>query len=278
MTTLGTADPLDFFLEKIFLALLTMKLMGVRIDELTLDEARAALEHPQVIFTPNPEILLEAQKNEEFSKVLNRATLSLPDGHGLLLVSTLLQLPSKFLRGLLYFPALLLFLFWKCPFTRVFPEIIHGSDFMEELVQWAAFNKKSVFFLGGKGGVAKKTAEQFKKRFPSLKVAGYSEENPSEAAFLRVKNSGAEVIFVAYGAPKQEFWIVQYASKIPGLIHAMGVGGSFDFYSEEVKRAPWFLRKLGLEWLWRLSINPLQRFKRIWNAVVVFPLQSLFWS
>ncbi len=252
--------------------------MGVQIDEITRAEARVALKKSQIIFTPNPEILLEARRNEDFRKALKVGTLMLPDGHGLLLVSTLLQIKSKFIRALLYLPSLLLFVIWKRPFKKVFPEIIHGSDFMMDLIEWSEDNKKTVFFLGGKTGVAKKTAETFKKMYPRLMITGASNEDPSEAAFEKVKESGAEVVFVAYGAPKQELWIAEYAKKIPSLIHIMGVGGSFDFWSGAVKRAPTIFRKLGLEWLWRLLLQPLSRAKRIYNATIKFPLLSLFFS
>ncbi|MEK9160314.1 MAG: WecB/TagA/CpsF family glycosyltransferase [Patescibacteria group bacterium] len=255
-----------------------MKLMDVQIDEITREEARETLKKPQIIFTPNPEILLEARKNAAFRQALKKGTLMLPDGHGLLLVSTLLQIKFKFIRAFAYLPSLLLFLVWKHPFKKVFPEIIHGSDFMEDVIAWSEKNKKSVFFLGGKIGVAKKTAQVFKEKYPHLKVAGSSTENPSTKAFEIVKASKADVLFVAYGAPKQELWIAEYARKIPTLVHVMGVGGSFDFWSGAVKRAPRLLRKLGLEWMWRLFLQPLQRTRRIYNATIKFPFLSLFFD
>lgn len=255
-----------------------MQLMGVKIDEVTRAEARAALRKSQVIFTPNPEILLEARKNKRFRDALKAGTLMLPDGHGLLLVSTLKRLKFKLLRALFYLPALFLFLLWKRPFKRVFPEIIHGSDFMLDMVKWAEKSGKSVFFLGGKLGVAERTAKIFKKKFPNLKVAGFSSEDPSEEAFEGVKGARAQILFVAYGAPKQEIWIANYAKKIPTLIHAMGVGGSFDFWSGEVKRAPALLRRMGLEWLWRLFLQPFKRLRRIYHATIKFPIISLFFD
>lgn len=255
-----------------------MRLMGVKIDEVTRAEARAALQKAQVIFTPNPEILLEARRNKKFKEALKSGTLMLPDGHGLLLVSTLKRLRSKFLRAVFYLPAMLLFLFWKGPFKRVFPEIIHGSDFMLELIEWGERNKKSVFFLGGKQGVAERTAKVFKKKFPTLKVAGFFATDPSEKAFEEVKRARAQILFVAYGAPKQEIWIAKYAQKIPSLFHIMGVGGSFDFWSGEVKRAPRLLRVMGLEWLWRLFLQPLKRLRRIYHATIKFPVISLFFD
>jgi len=251
-----------------------MKIFDVRIDAINLKEARAALDEPQVIFTPNPEILLEARRNKAFAKALKSGTLMLPDGHGLQFVSTLLKLPSRFLRVLLYLPALLLFLFWKRPFKTVFPEIIHGSDFMDEVVNHAASHGFKVFFLGGRG-TAQGTADYFLKKYPALKVAGTSSTNPSREAMEEVKRARAQVLFVAYGAPKQELWIAKYHKQVPQVFHIMGVGGSFDFYSGEIRRAPNFLRKLGLEWRWRLLMNPFQRVRRIWYAVVIFSLLTI---
>ncbi len=255
-----------------------MKIFDVQIHELARWDAHAWLSKPQVIFTPNPEILLEARKNKVFRKALKEGTLMLPDGHGLLLVSTLLQIQSKFLRALLYFPALLLFLFWKAPFLKVFPEVVHGCDFMAGLIKWSADHGKSVFFLGGRGQVAAETAQWFKITFTRLKIAGFSNLDPSEKAFELVKASKADVVLVAYGAPKQELWIAKYHKKLPHLMHIMGVGGSFDFWNGTVKRAPLFLQRRGLEWLWRFYMEPMKRTKRIWNATVKFPLISLFFS
>lgn len=253
-----------------------MILMGVKIDTVTLAQAKAALERPQIIFTPNPEILLEGSSNNALKKALSEGTLMLPDGHGLLLVSTLTKFSSKLLRAILFIPCVLLFAVWKQPFKNKIPEIIHGSDFMLELIAWSEKNGKSIFFLGGKPGVAEKTSQEFKSRYPKMKIAGFSSQDPGEQAFETVKKSRAEVLLVAYGAPKQEIFIANYARKIPTLIHAMGVGGSFDFWSGQVRRAPWFLRQIGFEWLWRLLINPKQRIHRIWNAVIVFPFRALF--
>ncbi len=253
-----------------------MTFFGVRVDGFTREEARARLDEKQLIFTPNPEILLEASRNATYRAALQKGTLMLPDGNGLQMVSVLMKLKFRVLRFLFFPSALLLFLFKKRYFRGVFPEIIHGSDFMWDVVQKAEQEGWPVFFLGAKPGVADKTAAFFRSEFPCLKVAGVSSANPSEAAFREVLASRAQVLFVAYGAPKQELWLAEYASQLPSLRIGMGVGGSFDFYSGAVKRAPRFLRALGLEWAWRLCMNPFARAKRIWNAVVVFPICSLW--
>lgn len=251
-----------------------MKILDVRVDGVTRKQAILALNQRQIIFTPNPEILLEAQKNNSFKTALGKGSLMLPDGHGLLLVSTLLAFP-KMLRIMFFFPAFLLFLFYKKPFQKRIPELIHGSDFMLDLLEWAEFNKKSVFFLGGTEGVAARAAKKIMKKLPHLKIAGCSHEDPSEKSFERVRAAKPDVILVAYGAPKQELWIAQYASQLPHA-HFMGVGGSFDFWSGKIKRAPLWMRRLGLEWFWRLLLHPRQRARRIWNALIRFPLLSLF--
>jgi N-acetylglucosaminyldiphosphoundecaprenol N-acetyl-beta-D-mannosaminyltransferase len=255
-----------------------MKILNVKIDSVTRAEALAALESRQLIFTPNPEIILEAESNKRFRRALKKASLMIPDGHGLLFVSTLQKIKCKVTRGLLYLPALLLFLIWKRPFRRVLPEVIHGSDFMKEVVEWAAKRGLSVFFLGAAPGVAQKAAYNFQAAYPNLKLAGFSSLDPSDKAFEAVKRSGTEVLFVAYGAPKQEMWLAKYASRLPRLHTAMAVGGSFDFWSGQVQRAPKWMRVLGLEWLYRLILSPRQRIKRIWHALVVFPVTCLFSS
>jgi len=89
-----------------------------------------------------------------------------------------------------------------------------------------------------------------------------------------VNTSGAKLLLVAYGAPKQDLWIAKHLSKMPTVRVAIGVGGTFDFLSGTIKRAPRWLRSLGLEWLWRLILQPW-RIKRIWTAVVIFPMLVL---
>lgn len=253
-----------------------LTLWGVPIDALSKNEALALLPKLGLIFTPNPEILLKARASTAYRKVLQKADLSLPDGHGLQFVTTLEEFPL-FLRVLFVLPAYILFLFWKNLFKRVIPELIHGSDFMMDVVAYAHKNKLSVFFLGAAPGVADETAKVFKRKFPGLKVAGASSLDPGDEAYEAVRSSGAEVLFVAYGAPKQEEWIVDYKKKLPGVKLFMAVGGSFDFWSGRLQRAPLPFRTLGLEWLWRLIKEP-RRLVRILNALLVFPFTYLFSS
>lgn len=255
-----------------------MIFFGISVPGISHQDAINALEKPQLIFTPNPEILLKAKKNPKFKEALLKATLFLPDGHGLQLVSTLLQLKSGWIRLLLFPVAAMTYLFWKKPFSHEIPSLIHGSDFLIDLLRWSEKHEKRVFFLGGREKSAQKTAKYFKLKFPKLKICGVSDADPDEKIFKTLQKMKPEVLLVAYGAPKQEVWLAEYAHKLPGLFHAMAVGGSFDFYSRKLSRSPALLRKLGLEWLWRLILEPKTRILRIYRAVLEFPITSFFSS
>lgn len=256
----------------------SFEFFGIPVHSLSLSEALKELDKKETRFivTPNPEILLDARRNSKFKSVLLKSDLRLPDGHGLLLVSTLKKIHSKILRAILLIPAYLLFLFFKKPFRTIFPTLIHGSDFLYSFLEWADKNKKSVFFLGAAPGVAEKAAQFFLKKFPTLKVVGSSAHDPNEEAILEVKKKNPDLVIVAYGSSKQEFWAEKAASELPHVEKFICVGGALDFWSGQIKRAPLLFRKLGLEWLWRLFLQPKKRFKRIWTAVVRFPLIALF--
>lgn len=257
----------------------SFKIFDVPISTLRLGSAISMLSEKRLkIFTPNPEILLESKKNPLFKEALLSGDLMLPDGHGLQLVSTLLKVKSKFLRFLLFIPTYIFFLFWKKPFSKIFPEIIHGSDFMLVLIAWAELNQKSVYFLGATGDSAKKTAEYFHNIHKNLKIAGYSNQDPGNDAFNLVNESNADILFVAYGAPKQELFVSKYFDNLQHLSIAMCVGGSFDFFSGNVKRAPDMIKSIGLEWFWRLCLNPKKRIGRIFNALIIFPINAIFSS
>ena len=147
-----------------------------------------------------------------------------------------------------------------------------GVDFVGDFCKICEKESKSVYFLGGRDGIAQKTADRLKKRFPDLKISGWLDGgiNLKDCCKL-IKSASPDVLFVALGAPRQEKWIYDNLREIPSVKLAIGVGGAFDFISGNVKRAPKFMRRLGLEWLWRLIIQPW-RVRRIFNAVIVFPI------
>lgn len=202
------------------------------------------------VTTPNPEMIVAAQKNPEFMEALTRADLALPDGSGIV---------------------------WALK-RRGFREAarITGTDMMEALCMQRDFGP--VFLLGAREGVADEAARALARKNPSLRIAGTFAGSPDAThdAELRQKivASGARAIFVAYGAPAQELWIARNLPHLPHVRLAMGIGGAFDFLAGRVKRAPKLLRSLHLEWLWRLILQPW-RIRRIFTAVVVFPLRVI---
>lgn len=203
-------------------------ILGIKIDDITIDEALTQAEKwvinpgKHYIVTPNPEFIIAAQKDPVFKKILNEADLAIPDGVGL-------KISGKI----------------KNTFA--------GTDFMERLIQLSAEKSFAVGFLGGKDGVAEKCAECLKRKYPTLKVLFTS-------ADTEVKIPPLDLLFVALGHVKQEKWIAKNLDKIPVHV-AMGVGGAFDYLSGRVPRAPKWLRSLGLEWLFRLILQPT-RIKR----------------
>ena len=235
-------------------------ILGVPIDACTQRDVlekmaaffRSATQHH--IATPNPEMLVEAQKNEEFKRVLNNTDLNIPDGVGLLWAAKKQGTPL--------------------------PERITGIDMLQNLCSGEArvSPPERVFLLGAKEGVAEKAAGILTKKNPHLQIVGTHAGSPreeDEEEMTRVINEASPtLLFVAYGAPKQDLWIARNLSKMPSVKVAMGVGGAFDFIAGVQKRAPKWMQKAGLEWLWRLMREP-RRAKRIWNAVVVFPLLVL---
>jgi N-acetylglucosaminyldiphosphoundecaprenol N-acetyl-beta-D-mannosaminyltransferase len=179
------------------------------------------------IVTPNPELLMIAYRNNDYKKVLNSAKLALPDGVGVLIAGRLMG--------------------------KGFKEKITGVDLMEKLSKEVAKKPITIGFLGGRGGVAEMTAECLQKKYSGLDVVFVSEEWDGEG-FIG-NNKLIDILFVAFGSPKQEFWIAENLEKLPIKV-AIGVGGAFDFVSGKVRRAPRWVRRIGLEWLFRLIIQP----------------------
>lgn len=214
---------------------------------------RLALEQRKKtrVATINNEICNSALENESYSDTINSFELKLPDSAGVA---------------------------WALRRQGVQTEIIKGVDIALDICAIAQEMSKSIFFLGGQKGIGEKSSDQIKKQFPSLKIAGYVDGvkiNPEYDLDLakKINESGAEIIFVCLGAPKQEFWINANYEKINSTIF-IGLGGTLDFISKTIPRAPKFLRTIGLEWLFRFIIQP-SRYKRIFSALIVFPIRVL---
>jgi len=252
-----------------------ISVLSVPFEPLLYEEALAKargflegrLQHQ--IATPNPEFLVAATKNQKFQQVLQNASLNIPDGVGLLWAAAFLyggaRTFSRFVKTYLYL------IFAKKRLTGFLPERIAGSDFMIDLCRLGY----PVFLLGGAEGVANEAKEVLKKRIPGVNIVGAYGGNPAKEDLVALINqTTAQIVLVAFGAPKQDIWIANNLSQMPKVKIAMGVGGSLDFLVGRQVRAPKTMRKLGLEWLWRLVRQP-SRWRRIWRAVAVFPF--LIW-
>ena len=237
---------------------MSVSILGVKLDQLSLPQALNKAtrfvnsQKFNLIVTPNPEFLLEARQNQAFAGILNSADLSLPDGTGLVYAAKYLSLPK---------------------INR-----ICGTDFVWELARHASENNWSIYLLGGDRGVAKKAAALLAKKYPRLKIAGaisgYDKQGQmkQDRELVHLINKvSPDILLVALGAPKQEEWLIRNKNGLNSVKIGMGVGGAFDYIAGIVSRAPRFMRKLGLEWLFRLIVQPL-RIKRIYNAVVKFPV------
>ena len=249
---------------------MNLSLLGVRIDSKTKRQALEKLasfldsNEQHMVFTPNPEMLVAAVDNEYYRDVLNRASLNICDGFGV----------QIFAKG------------------RV--ERIPGIDFVYDICELAEHENKKVYIVGSKDQeTIGKAAEELKKKFPKLNLAGFKKgpkieidywNNKTALEYAQTENddlvgeiieTAPDILLVGFGVIKQEQWIDENLPNMPSVKVAMGVGGSFDVIGGRLKRAPKFMRSLGFEWLWRLFLEP-SRTKRIWTAVVIFPYRCLF--
>jgi N-acetylglucosaminyldiphosphoundecaprenol N-acetyl-beta-D-mannosaminyltransferase len=185
------------------------------------------------IVTPNPEIVLNASRDERLKRIISDAELVAPDGVGLVYASRIIGTPLK--------------------------EKVAGIDLLSRILEWMSLNGGSAYFLGGRPGVAALAAENMRDRHPGLSVAGardgYFKPEEEEAVVEEINGSGADFLCVALGSPKQELFINRFKGRLR-VKAAIGAGGSLDVMAGAVKRAPKFYRDHGLEWLYRLLRQP----------------------
>lgn len=233
-----------------------VQILGVPIDPVTQDEAVRRISHmlseggKHHIMTPNNEMLVVSAADATFRSLLQSSELNLPDSTGLL---------------------------WAAKKTgQKLPERVTGVDTTERIVR-SLSSEHPVFFLGGRNGVAAKAAQKMQSVNPRLRIStfeGSPKEEDAAEIIKQINDSGAHLLLVAYGAPAQDLWINQHLMNLTSVRVAIGVGGTFDFLSGAVLRAPKILRSLGLEWAWRLILQP-SRIGRIFTATVRFPLLVL---
>lgn len=271
-----------------------LNILNIPIDILSQDDAVRRIselfrtEGKFHIATPNPEMLVEAGKNPEFRSVLQKADINLADGAGLVWAMRWRARVRSEAQRSFGPPARaeeMLALRGRsltAPFGLVRdthappPTRITGTDTLLRLCSSASriCPPERIFLLGAAPGVAQKAAEKLMEKNHLIKEIGTFSGSPKtedeEEIIEKINSFSPTLLFVAFGAPHQELWIARNLPKLKTVKVAMGVGGAFDFISGEKRRAPKFMRNIGLEWMWRLVLEP-KRFKRIWNAVVVFP-------
>ena len=224
----------------------------IRADAVTRNEAlqqiREMVEGRRggVVFTPNVDHIVLANENERMRAAYSRANLALADGMPLLWAARLLG--------------------------TVLPEKVSGSDFVPFILEHAAEVGWKVYFLGGAPGIAARARDKISEKLPGLQVVGVDApdiclNDPEEARgaiLARIRKLDPDLVFVALGAPKQELWIDLVRDDLrPAVL--IGVGGTLDFLSGTVKRAPVWVSRVGLEWLFRLYQEP----ERLWRRYLL---------
>ncbi|MCH4157040.1 MAG: WecB/TagA/CpsF family glycosyltransferase [Acidaminococcaceae bacterium] len=223
-----------------------VSILDLPVHPLTMEEAITFIQtsvqaqKPVFVVTANAEILMLAQDDPAYKELLQtKADLVLPDGAGTVWGGRTLGYDI--------------------------PERVAGYDLFLRLLDVAAHQGWPVYFFGGAPGIAEAAAATGRVRYPGLKVAGthngyFTEEQVPEIV-AAINASGAQLLFAALGAPKQEKWLAAQAEKLQPCLR-MGIGGSFDVLAGKVKRAPAWMQEARLEWLYRLLKQP-SRFTRM---------------
>lgn len=214
------------------------------IENLTFEQAKEKIinfikQNKKSIITPiNPEKIIKSLKDEKLREVLKKSNLLLPDGYGIIIASIILGKRIK--------------------------ERITGIDMFESLLDYSNKNNLSVYFLGTESSILNRVIERIKKEYSGIKIAGFHNGffSDEKDVLNDLVNKKIDILFVAMGSPKQEFFIYDNFDKIDAKVF-MGVGGSFDVFSGKLKRAPSIIRNLGLEWFYRFILEPRKRFPRI---------------
>ena len=224
--------------------------LSVPVDDVTYNEALLWIEKKTQtrescqICTVNPEFVIAAQNNYQFMSVLQRASLCLPDGQGLLWAAQLHGIPLR--------------------------QRVAGSTLVDLLAKKAASKGWRLFFLGAGPGVANLAATNLRKKYPGLPKIHTMEGSPSDVDISSivqcVRNSNPDILLVAFGAPTQDLWINRHLQDLDTPI-CIGVGGAFDFISGRTKRAPIIIQRCGFEWLHRLWTQPWR-----WKRMLALPL------
>ncbi|GAC1333579.1 MAG: WecB/TagA/CpsF family glycosyltransferase [Candidatus Dormibacteria bacterium] len=236
----------------------TVRILDVEVDAVTQAEAVAMIGEaidarrghggaPFQVATVNPEFVMLARRDREFRGILRDASLRVPDAVGMMIAARILG--------------------------QRLPERVPGVELVEAVARAAAERGDRLFLLGAAPGVAEAAAGRLMSGAPGLAVVGTFAGDASEAGdaetLAQIRAADPDIVLVAYGAPAQERWSRRNLA-VSGATVAMGVGGTFDYLAGRTRRAPPLMRRLGLEWLFRLVTQP-------WRARRMLALPRFLW-
>lgn len=222
-----------------------IKILDVNIDNITMTGAVRRLlgylksSGVKCVYTPNPEFIMTAQKDNEFKKILNEADLVVPDGIGIVIASKIIK--------------------------KRLPERVAGYDMLQNLFKEIKDKDYNVYMFGAAPGVAELAADKMRNEHNGINIVGtrngYFKDHETKDIIKDINDKKTDILLVGFGAPKQEKWIYDNKDKLDCKI-CVGIGGSLDGMAGTVKRAPIIFQKLGLEWFYRLLRQPT-RIKRM---------------
>lgn len=227
---------------------LRFKFFGSYIDPLTMDETLERIEEILETRIPTQHVVINVaklvlmQKDEELRRIVNSCGLINADGKGIVWGAKMLG--------------------------KNIPERVAGIDLFQKIVELASQKDYRLYFFGAKDEILNKVIQIFKGKYPDLQIAGfrngYFKVEEEENVVKGIRDSKADILFVAISSPKKEFFLNKYVTFM-GVPFVMGVGGSFDVIAGYTKRAPIWMQKAGLEWFFRLMCEP----KRMWKRYLV---------
>lgn len=230
----------------------SIRFRGLRFLNLAMDEAIAAIElalaakQPARIAFVNADCINIAAQDSGYRDILADMDWVFIDGAGMRIAGRLMRQPVR--------------------------DNVNGTDLFPPLCEYLARSGKRLYLLGARPGIAAAAAEWARQHYPGLQVAGardgYYKPQDEDAVVAEIRSSDADILLVALGAPRQERWIEQHMTTC-GVTVAMGVGGLFDYYGGRIPRAPLWMRRTGIEWVFRLWQEPGRLWRRylLGNAV-----------
>lgn len=234
-----------------------LEILGVKIDNITIEEAgqitKNLIENSnktcELIVAPNVEFIMKAQKDKEFFDILNSAKLATPDSVGVEIAGKLQKNPLK--------------------------QRIPGQAYFRKILELGEKEGWTFYLLGGKGDTVERAIANVKKLYPNVNIVGshegFFEKDSEEDVINEINSLKPNVLFVALGAPAQEKWIYKHQNELKVDV-AAGQGGTFDYEAGNIRRAPKWIQKAGIEWLWRLILQPSRICRMIVLPIYLFKI------